>query len=604
MKIRCGFEWHVQLNTGKLFCRCRPKMHDEDGEIKLKRLFKPSFGESGRVDESAAFEGSKAKEILYDTYKDSDCLVDIDEEPPHEVDREALEIAFKFGNALKATLLDNIIFMRKTIVDGSNTSGFQRTATVGIDGEFRFKDKKIEISSISLEEDSARKAEENQQLTSYKLDRLGVPLIEVATGIIETDEEEAKEIALAFGRFTRLFNVRRGLGTIRQDVNLSIEGGRRVELKGFQNIREMDKAILNEAKRQESLIRIAKDKGYLKDNMGAAVVKEISSVLQNSSSNLIKKAISQNKEITAIKFEGFKGLFGTNITEGKRFGTEVSDYLRIKAGSGIIHSDELPNYSITQAESDRISEFLGCGKNDAFVFSIHDKGQHIAEHIIRRISDLLTLVPSEVRLVKDDNSTSFLRPLGGKDRMYIETDLPVIKVDSEIVKKASKYKGFSVDAIKEKYGLTDEYLEQLINANRLYEAIEANQKLKLGFNVIIGVMVEDRNYIRHKLGAEIKDETVYNVLKSIALDRISRDASRRVFELIALGKAGSVEEAVQKFGLKKIDLKTLEAEIRRLVEKDKLSRYDTLITNLRDRLGFSFDAKDAYEIASRLLKNG
>ena len=256
MKIKCGFEWHVQIDSGKLFCRCKSEIKENKGYEEIKRLIRPSFGEEGRIDVSAEFEGMKTRKITYKLFEDTDCLVDIDEEPPHEIDESALSTGVNLSCALNSYLLKNLVFMRKTIVDGSNTTGFQRTAILAVNGEFPFMDKKIKIDTISIEEDSARKETENGHETVYFLDRIGIPLIEIATGIIDTDENEAKEIAMQFGKFTRLFNVKRGIGTIRQDVNLSIEGGKRVELKGFQNIREMDKVILNEARRQQSLIKI------------------------------------------------------------------------------------------------------------------------------------------------------------------------------------------------------------------------------------------------------------------------------------------------------------------------------------------------------------
>ena len=224
MKIRCGFEWHVQIDSGKLFCGCRPIIHEEErSDSKISRVLTPSFGESGRIDISAAFEGKTPKNVLYEVFNDTDCLVDLDEEPPHDIDSGALEVALQMCSAMGCTVFDPLIFMRKVIVDGSNTSGFQRTALVGIEGGFSANDKKVSIESISLEEDSARIAAPKDGKTTYRIDRLGIPLVEIATGIIETDEKEAKEIAMAFGRLTRLFNVRRGIGTIRQDVNLSIE---------------------------------------------------------------------------------------------------------------------------------------------------------------------------------------------------------------------------------------------------------------------------------------------------------------------------------------------------------------------------------------------
>ena len=607
MRIRCGFEWHIQLNTGKLFCRCTPKMHEEpEADLEVARSLRPSFGESGKIDVSAAFEGGKARTVVYKVYNDSDCLVDLDEEPPHEPDAEAVEIAMQMGYALRTKVFDNIMFMRKTIVDGSNTSGFQRTAMIGLNGSFSFDGKKIGIESISLEEDSARKEDEDPSRITYKLDRLGIPLIEVATSIINTDEKEAKEIALSFGKFTRLFNVRRGIGTIRQDVNLSIEGGSRVELKGFQNIREMDKVIENEARRQVSLIKLSKEKAHLIQQLDSLKPMKMNEEMTGSGSNMIKNSIEKSRSVMGVRIPEFSGLFGTTLTENKRFGTEVGDYLRARFGSGIIHSDELPAFGIDEEEKKRIAEKLGCGKNDLFVIFICDAGKEkdVLDGLAERAKALLTSVPSEVRLVREDNSTAFLRPMGGRERMYVETDLPVIRPDKELIRRAKSYEGFDATVLREKYGMTEEHMDLLIGVNRLGDAIRLNREFGVDFVTLVRILVEDFRYIRRKFDFELDTKTMADAIKKVKAGEIPRDAPRFIFESIALGKVKSVDDAIEKYNLKKISRKRLEEEIKKLIVTNELKRYDTLITTLRDRLGFSFDAKEAYEIASKLLKNG
>ena len=608
MRIKCGFEWHVQLDTGKLFCRCAARLHDEDSsDLDVLRRLRPSFGEGGKVDVSATFESGNGKRILYKAFRDSDCLVDLDEEPPHAVDGKALDIAFRMASALNATLFSRLIFMRKIIVDGSNTSGFQRTGIVGLGGEFKFGKKSIGISSISLEEDSARKVSDDKDCVTYKLDRLGIPLVEIATDVIDTDENEAKDIALAFGKFTRLFEVRRGIGTIRQDVNLSIEGGNRVELKGFQNVREMDKVIVNEAERQLSILALVKEKGHLKGALSDAEPKLLNGHLTSSGSDLIKSALENGKKILGMKFAGFSGLFAERLSKNKRFGTEISDYVRAHYSSGgIIHSDELPAYGISEGEKAALSTTLECGDKDAFVLSICDDENlsKTSEDIKERVRNLLSRVPSEVRLVMEDGSTRFMRPIGGKDRMYVETDLPVLSVDKSILEGAETYRGFDVDELKERYGLTDESLDLLIGVNKLTDALRLKKKFDVGFNTIVSVMVEDYRYVKRKFGFEISQDELERVVQKIAQGELPKDASRFILEAIATGRTKSVEDTIKRYGLKKMGDDALSREIRKLVSSGKFERYDTLITTLRDRLGFSFDSKDAYRLASELLKNG
>ncbi|MCL5009705.1 MAG: Glu-tRNA(Gln) amidotransferase subunit GatE [Candidatus Parvarchaeota archaeon] len=602
MKIHCGFEWHVQLDSGKLFCRCSPVMHDEgNSNAGITRLLTPSFGESGEVDVSASFEGESNKRITYEVFSDSDCLVDIDEEPPHEVDKNALETALQMCGSLDCTVFDNIIFMRKVIVDGSNTSGFQRTALIGIGGKFSVGDKSIPVDTVSLEEDSARIASSDGK-TIYKLDRLGIPLIEIATGVIDTDEKEAKEVAMTFGRLTRLFSVRRGIGTIRQDVNLSIEGGSRVELKGFQNIREMDKVIVNEATRQSSLLKLSSEKKYLLDGLDRLEGVDITNVLSDTGSDTVKKALSSGKIALGFRLPGFKGVFGTVLSDKKRFGTEVSDYLRVKCGCGIIHSDELPAYGISEDDKKKVAEKLRCSGDDAFAFSLVQplSADRVRESVISRVKNLLIGVPSEVRTVEDDNTTRFLRPIGGKNRMYVETDLPIIKLDKRLLDSAEDYRGYNAERLMKEYNISEDKLDLLISTKKLNKSLELNRK-GIPFNAIISIMVEDYRYIKRKFDYELSDEQMESVLSKIHSEEIAKDASRFIFEGLALGKVHDVDAAIKVFNLRKKSTKELESEIKKLITTGKFSRYDTLVTNLRDRLGFSFDAGEAYKIAMRLL---
>ena len=604
MKIKCGFEWHIQIDSNKLFCRCKSEIKENKDYKEIERIIKPSFGESGKIDISAEFEGQKIKRIKYKIFEDTDCLVDIDEEPPHEIDKDALSTGVDMAYALNAYILNNLVFMRKTIVDGSNTTGFQRTAILALNGEFKFKDKKIKVDTISIEEDSARKETENRTETTYFLDRIGIPLIEIATGVIDTNENEAKEIAMQFGKFTRLFNVKRGIGTIRQDVNLSIEGGKRVELKGFQNIREMDKVILNEAKRQENLIKIKEDKGYLADEIDGWSWKDIKPVFNNTESNLIKNAIKNEKSIVGMRLNNLKGTLGTYICENKRFGSEISDYLKIKLDYGIIHYDELPAYGISESEKRDISKILECSDDDSFLFSVCDKGyENLAIDIIKeRIITLLKDVPSEVRLVQEDNTTKFLRPMGGKDRMYVETDLPILRIDKETLEKGKEYVGRSVETLKAELNISDEFLDQLISSRKLNEAIKLNKTTKLDFNVIIQVAIEDWKYIKRKFGKEINQEVVEEILKKIKNNEIVRDSARIIMENVALNDK-DIEEIIKEKNLRKKTYEELKWEVERLVKDNNNGKVDSLIVNLKDRIGTTFEAKEAYKIASEIIKN-
>jgi Glu-tRNA(Gln) amidotransferase subunit E-like FAD-binding protein len=210
-------------------------------------------GETGKIDQAAKFEMKKSKVVKYEACSTSSCLVEMDEEPPHEVNIHALKIALEVALLFKARVFDEIHFMRKTVVDGSNVSGFQRTALVAVDGYINTSKGIVRIDTICLEEEAAKKLEDGENFVKYRLDRLGVPLVEIATDASIQDPEHAKEVASIIGMVLRSTGkVKRGIGTIRQDVNVSVSGHPRVEIKGFQELRYMPKVIENEVIRQKS----------------------------------------------------------------------------------------------------------------------------------------------------------------------------------------------------------------------------------------------------------------------------------------------------------------------------------------------------------------
>lgn len=251
LKFKAGLEIHQQLETNKLFCSCPSILRDEKPDVLIKRKLRSSEGESGEKDVAAEFETLKNKEFNYEGYSDSTCLVEYDEEPPHDMNEDALEIVLQVCLLLKCKLVDEIQVMRKVVVDGSNTSGFQRTALVGYGGFLKTSRGKVGIASVAVEEDAARRIKNDKNSVTFRLDRLGIPLIEIATDPDIKDPGHCKEVAEKLGMILRsTAKVKRGLGTIRQDVNVSIKNGNRVEIKGFQDLRSMIKIIDNEVKRQ------------------------------------------------------------------------------------------------------------------------------------------------------------------------------------------------------------------------------------------------------------------------------------------------------------------------------------------------------------------
>jgi len=252
--LKSGLEIHQQLDTHKLFCECPSLLRTDEPSYEIQRTLNPVVGETGEIDVAVAHEATQNKNFTYQVF-DTNCLVELDEEPPHNINQEALKIALQISHLLNCKIFPVAQVMRKTVIDGSNTTGFQRTALIAHDGYIEISSGKIAIDAVMLEEDSARPVSEDENSKTYKLDRLGIPLVEIATGPHMHTPKEIKEAALKIGEILRACKVKRGIGTIRQDVNISIKGSERVEIKGFQDPKMMMTTVDKEIERQQECVK-------------------------------------------------------------------------------------------------------------------------------------------------------------------------------------------------------------------------------------------------------------------------------------------------------------------------------------------------------------
>ena len=334
--LKSGLEIHQQLDTGKLFCKCLSVLRKDEPDFTIRRRLHAVAGQSGEVDIAAAYQASLGKEFTYQGYEGTTCLVELDEEPPHMINQEALKNAIQVSLMLNCKILPISQIMRKTVIDGSNTSGFQRTVMIARDGFIETSSGRVGIESVCLEEDSARIVSHGKDVGIFRLDRLGIPLVEIATKPDIKSPSQAKEVALAIGGILRSVKVKRGLGTIRQDVNLSIKGGSRVELKGFQDIRNIETAMEKEIIRQQDLIK--KDKSvaevrrvlpdgrseFLRPMPGAArmypetdlpILKISRKMLDDANKEIKSKTSKDVTEIKGLNDEMLKLLLKTNKIE-------------------------------------------------------------------------------------------------------------------------------------------------------------------------------------------------------------------------------------------------------------------------------------------------
>jgi len=427
MRVRIGLEIHQQLDTSKLFCSCPSKLADSSDFLVMRRL-RLAESELGAIDRAALFESERGRSYMYASPAEASCLVELDEEPPHEVNRDALRIALQASKMFGAEIFDVVCFMRKIVIDGSNTAGFQRTALIARNGRLGGTG----IATICLEEDSARKAKEEGRTVYYNLDRLGVPLVEIATEPTIESAEEAQMVAYELGMNLRRTKVRRGIGTIRQDLNISVDPetgikANRVEIKGVQRLDDMDRVIDNEIERQKNLYALRATLLERADRANMMFdVKDVSGAFRGTKSNLISKSMKSGKRPYGMKLIGFKGLL--SMGGELRFAKELVAHSGLK---GILHGDELPGYGISTEEVESVKNALGVSGDDSFVIVLEgeDVAKKALERIYARALECFDGVPAEVRRA-NGVYTEYMRPMPGSERMYPETDIPYMRVDA------------------------------------------------------------------------------------------------------------------------------------------------------------------------------
>jgi len=562
--LKVGLEIHQQLNTNKkLFCKCKPIENDEYTE-KFSRSLRTAKSELGEIDPAALFEKAKSKKINYYANSQSSCLVEKDEEPPHDLDHDAKKISLLISSMLESKIFSEIHVMRKTVIDGSNTSGFQRTMLVSQGGNLKVGEKKIGVQAVCLEEDAAKLLKDERNERDYSLDRLGVPLVEIALEPVSAKPSEVKEIALTLGRLLRATRmVKRGIGSIRQDVNISVMNSGVVEVKGVQQLDQLEKIIGYEAKRQHGLILIAEKLKKLSIAITKEDVFDVTEIFKACESKIIQKALKSNAKIRAIRIRNFSGLFGFEPYTEIRLGKEIGQLVRFFGIGGVFHSDELPNYGINDSDIDKIRKHLELADADGFLIIAGEdpKLDYAVNSIVKRIQDAANGVPAETRAATQDGETVFLRPRPGASRMYPETDIPSISVTPEEVKRASdranvpKSWDESIAEIQQKYDLNFQLSEQIFDSEhmKLFEKICENKKNSPNFVASI-LCSSITNLERQGLDATLlKPEHVIESFELLASGKIPKESLEIIFESIMSGKSENVSTAMQSTNVSSMD---------------------------------------------------
>jgi len=571
--LKAGLEIHQQLDTRtKLFCNCPTTLREKkDSTFAFKRYLRASKSEMGEVDRAAREEAKYSRTFIYKGY-DSTCLVENDEEPPRELNREAIDVSLEVALLLNMNPVDAIHTMRKIVIDGSNTCGFQRTALVATDGLLSTEEGTVRVDSLCLEEDAAQKIEieietgTEGSAVGYSLDRLGIPLVEICTAPDIRTPEQAVNVAEQLGMILRSTGkVKRGLGTIRQDINISIAEGARVEIKGVQNLRLIGEIVKNEVLRQLKLIALKEEL----NKRGARVehrIEDLSGIFEATSSRVIQKS---GGNVFGVCLYGFSGVLGTEIQPERRFGSELADFAAMY-GAGLMHTDELPAYGISEDEVERLKRTFDATDNDCVVIVAAERAraEKALKAVLRRAEDAMRAIPKETRRALPNGSSAYMRPLPGAARMYPETDVPPVDIDEQILHaiKTNLPETFAhrKARYKEGFDLNDELADKIArNINfSLFERIMGlygDASATLVVRTLTDAVAE---LMQEGVAVEtLEDQHFMDIFGQLSTNAFGKEAVPDILKFLANKPEMDVAKAIEEIGLS-VNM----VEVERLIE--------------------------------------
>lgn len=581
--LKIGLEVHQQLDTSsKLFCNCRPELSKEEPAIKFLRRLRPTQSELGQIDPAAFFEFQKGVKIKYEASTETSCLVEMDEEPPHPLNVEAVNTVLTVALMMNAKPVDEIHVMRKTVIDGSNTTGFQRTCAIALDGKIQVGEKVIPIQHLSLEEDAARKTgDEEGNIIRYHIDRLGIPLIEVTTAPVIYSPNEAGEVALAIGSILRATGkVKRGLGTIRQDINVSITNGALIEIKGVQELELVPLAVEFEVQRQLNLLKIGEElRGNgIKEDEIRAEFNEVTDVFKLTKSKVIRRALDNKQQVLAVRLPKFRGFLKRELLPDFRLGTEMADRARFwgRVG-GIFHTDEMPAYGVTQEEVHDLRAFIKAEEDDAVVFVADalENAQDALKAVVERAEEAIKGVPEETRAANPDGTTRYMRPKPGAARMYPETDIPQIQITQDHIQtirsKLPELPEQKMNRLVSGYGLNQKLAKQILESQHagLFETVTKESGVS---PTIVAVFLTETLKALKRDGVRvdrISESQIKEIFTHVGSGSLMKESTSDVVIWLSKNGGKTVQDAIAALGLKAVSGDELETLVSKVLSENR-----------------------------------
>ncbi len=584
-----GLEVHQQLKTGsKLFCRCPAGiLHDHDDyDAEVIRHMRPTLSEMGVYDGTALMEFRTRKEITYRINNRTACTYEVDDTPPFPIDNEALDIAIKIALAARMNIVGEVHITRKQYLDGSIPTGFQRSAIIGVEGYLQLKNKKVRLIQLSLEEDSCREVSDIGHKRVYKTDRLGMPLIETVTyPDCLTPEElaEAAEYIRFLNRSTGL--VRTGMGAAREDVNVSCEGGTRVEIKGVAHIKWIPELSHNEAFRQFALLNIRTRLRKLIGDPEAWSLKtrEITEEEKEYHFTPVREALDRGEKVYALNLTGCRGILSHFTQPGRIFADEISDRLKVIAcieKPNMIHSEEIGDVNFNSLFPE-VAIWLSAAPDDAQIILWGPEADipTALETITERIRLAMDGVPNETRKAFEDGTTMFERVLPGRDRMYPDTDSQPIPVTTQMLESLGHNLPVDISSRilqMKQWGIPEDAWHYLLSKNLVEMVERIGNELGYDFREV-GIMIGHRFRNlegRNKVAKGFSYQRLYDMYAFMKKEGLLPPVARLMLPGVVASVDPDFKTVIAATGYNPATLQEIKAEVKELAGK-----YDEICYN-------------------------
>jgi len=613
-----GLEVHQQLLTDKkLFCRCPAGHYSEKYNSEILRHMRPTLSELGEYDGTALMEFKTKKEIIYHINYDTVCTYEMDDTPPFPMNEQALDIALEISMLYNAHITDEVHIARKQYLDGSIPTGFQRTAIVSVGGKIPYKDRFINVIQLSIEEDACREYSDIGHQRVYLTDRVGMPLIETVTAPDMRTPQEIADVNKIISNLARgTHKVRTGIGAAREDVNISVRGGTRSEIKGVSHIEMIPKLTYNEAMRQWSLLHLREElkrRGITTETFQAKYA-DVTKLMRHSHFSPIAQAVSNGLSVKCVVLKGFRGLLHWQTQTDTYFSKEISDRVRVIAClttlPNIMHSDSQSEF-IPSSEWANLKKFVGSAENDTLVlvWGNYQDTETAANEVIIRAKEATIGVPNETRQALEDGTTGFERILPGPQRMYPDTDLPPIVLAQERIENIRKNLPVPFWEKKNHYielGIDEISAEELAKSkySELFEKII--NELKIDAKLASEIFIIYPKKLRKKdiYFDAINPDDLFEILKHFANGKMTKSNLFEVIQkTIENGKFSEelLPPSIDEFKINSTILESLadlnSTEIRNGQEKDKL-----LTAIVMKKLQYHADGNLVHKLVKEILQ--